>query len=159
MYVYHASAHKDLKTIIPKRTMSKDKYIGDFVFATTDKKLAAMYLATRGVATLMNHTQDKPYIVICGDQEGYLQSDKGGAIYTLLSESFEPTPQRELVESELMSSIRVKPVKVELFQTSLEAMHKHGVAIYFVSKNTFDEMVATKNKDVAVSALEPFLVA
>lgn len=157
MNVYHASPDVNLKTIIPKRTMSKDKYIGDFVFATTDKKLAAMYLATRGIATLMHHVSDTPFIVMSSSSDEYLQSDAGGAIYTLPGATFEPTPQHELSESEMVSKVMVEPLDKEVYKTSIEAMKHHGVAIYFVDQPTFKCIVATKNQQEAVSTLQPFL--
>lgn len=50
-FLYHASAQKNLKVLKPQRTLFHDEYIGDFVFATSDRRMAAMYLATKGVPT------------------------------------------------------------------------------------------------------------
>lgn len=156
MNVYHASPDSSLKAIAPKRTMSKDVYIGDFVFATTDKKLAAMYLATRGVATLMHHASDTPFIVMSSSSGEYLQSDAGGAIYTLPGATFEPTPQHELSESEMVSRVMIEPLHKEVYKTSIEAMKRHGITIYFVDQPTFERIVAAKNQQEAVSTLQPF---
>lgn len=52
--LYHASSDTNLTIIVPKRTISKDIYIGDFVFATQDKRLVAMYLVAKGNATIMD---------------------------------------------------------------------------------------------------------
>jgi hypothetical protein len=87
----------------PKRTLSKDKYIGDFVFATQNKVLAIMYLTTRGFATLMNSNSRNPNIVICADKDDYLKRDSGGAIYELPSALFIESPQKELSDYELVS--------------------------------------------------------
>ena len=156
MNVYHASPDSNLKAIVPKRTMSKDVYIGDFVFATTNKKLAAMYLAIRGVSTLMHHASDTPFIVMSSSPDEYLRSDPGGAIYTLPGATFEPTPQLELSESEMVSRVRVEPLDKEVFKTSIEAIKRHGVAIYFVNQPTFERIVSTKNQQEVVSTLQPF---
>lgn len=62
--LYHSSTEKDLRVISPQRTLSKDKYIGDFVFATADPAYSAMYLVPKGLKTLMHSSTDDRWIVI-----------------------------------------------------------------------------------------------
>ncbi len=67
MELYHASPIKNLKLIKPQKTISHNKYIGDFVFATKYKKLALMYMLPKGFPILMNAQSKNPYVVICAD--------------------------------------------------------------------------------------------
>ncbi len=145
--LYNASLHKDLELIEPQRTLSrptytgKDKYIGDYVFATKDKRLAAMYLATKGLATLLETEAEFSYIVICSDQAGYIANDKGGAIYELPTDKFSETPQEGLTEYELVSADPIKPLGKIVYEKSLDAMLEHGITVYFVNQKTFDGLM------------------
>lgn len=139
--LYHASQNKNLTAAEPKRTLSKDIYIGDFVFATTDKFLATMYLATKGYATLLGSQDEQPNIVICADANDYLTHDQGGAIYELPSDSFTESPQKELSDYELVSLIPVKPLNKTVYDKSLDAMQDSGIVVRFVDKQTFDNLI------------------
>ena len=76
MKLYHASPIKNLKLIKPQKTISHDKYIGDFVFATKYKKLALMYMLPKGFPILMNVKSKNPYVVICADAKKSLKGIK-----------------------------------------------------------------------------------
>lgn len=154
--LYHASPDKNLEIIEPKKTLSKDVYIGDYVFATSDKKLAVMYLATRGNYTYMEPRGNEPFIVICAKPKEYLVHDEGGAIYILSSDTFEKTPQIELKDFEMVSSVSVKPTKKETYNNSIEAMRRNGITIYFVSQPKFDELIKAKDKNNALALVKPF---
>lgn len=154
--LYHASPVRDLKLIQPKRTLSRDVYIGDYVFATADKRLAAMYLATRGNATLMNVATAVPTIVICNNLKDYLAHDQGGAIYKVPAATFEETPQEGLQTSELVSKVAVKPLDKTIYKYSIDAMRDMGIAIYFVSKEVFDSLAQTKDEAKILESLQPF---
>jgi hypothetical protein len=154
--LYHASPIKNLRIIKPKKTLSRDIYIGDYVFATSDIRLAAMYLATKGNATLMNVKADIPTIVICSEQKDYLASDKGGAIYTVPATTFKKTPQEGLEDSELISSVAVKPLSKKVYERSIDALKEMGIVIYFVNNSTFNKLVRTKDEAKIISSLQPF---
>lgn len=147
MYVlYHASQSKDLLLIEPKRTLSKDKFIGNFVFATTDKILAIMYLTAKGYATLMGLHEEQPNIVICANSEDYLKHDKGGAIYELPSESFIESPQKELSDCELVSKVSVKPLRKLVYDKSIDTIMDAGIHVRFVDKQTFDSLIGNPDQ-------------
>jgi hypothetical protein len=154
--LYHASTNKDLGVINPKRTLSKDKYIGDFVFATADKVLAIMYLATRGYATLMNSKDTQPNIVVCADQSRYQADDKGGAIYELPEESFIDTPQKELNGYEFVSVKPVKPLSKSVYEKSLYAMNEAGIIIRFVDEQTFSSLIGNPKQAELINNLPIF---
>jgi hypothetical protein len=154
--VYHTSPEKDLKLIEPKPTISKDKYLGDYVFATSNKLLAVMYLATRGYATLMNPDKDNPNIVICADKNDYLKNDRGGAIYKLPGETFIETPQHGLSDYEKVSTHSVKPIEKTIYRTSIEAMLDAKIKIYFTDSVTFNSLIGAKDQAKRISKLTPF---
>lgn len=151
--LYHASTNKNLELIKPKPTLSKDKFIGDFVFATKDKILATMYLATKGYATLLGPRDTPPNIVICADEKEYLKNDKGGAIYELPSDSFKDSPQKGLTDFELVSKSAVTPLSKVVYESSLEAMKKLGIEIRFVDQRTFDSLVNSPNQKELIRKL------
>jgi hypothetical protein len=131
--LYHASENNELELIKPRRTLSKDAYIGDYVFATPDKRIAAMYLAPRAGGTILINTfNGEPYAVINNNAENFIKVDHGGAIYTVSSEAFTETPQAELVGTELIATKPVKPLSKEIFTTSIKAMQQMQVHIFFV---------------------------
>lgn len=127
------------------------------MFAISDIRLAAMYLATKGTAILMDVKTDKPRIVICSSPENYLPNDKGGAIYTVPANTFKQSPQEGLEDSEMVSGVSVKPISKKVYTTSLDAMKKMGITIYFVDENKFNKIVLAKNEDTIISGLKPFL--
>ena len=159
MSLYHASTDTTLDVIEPRRTLSKDEYIGDYVFATASESLAAMYLATRGNATLMQPEGAKPYIVICNNPDDYIKNDKGGAIYKVPATSFKPTPQEGLEMYELVSETSVKPVDKTLYNSSIIAMRKKDVSIYFVDQQLFNQLLASKNEEKILSSIQPYFFA
>lgn len=155
-YLYHASPKKNLTEIRPKKTLSRDVYIGDFVFATSDVRLAAMYLATKGNAILLNVKTKIPTIVICNDPTDYLQNDKGGAIYKVPAKTFKKSPQEGLEDSEMVSSVAVAPLEKRVYTSSLDAMKKMGITVYFVNKEVFNIIVEAKDENKIISNLKPY---
>lgn len=151
--LYHASTNKGLELITPMHTLSKDKYIGDFVFATADKTLATMYLATRGYATLMGSHDEQPNIVICGNQTEYEANDVGGAIYELPSELFSESPQKELSEYEMVSREPVKPLNKVIYEKSIQAMQDVGIIVHFVDKQTFNSLIGNPKQAELTNSL------
>lgn len=154
--LYHASPQTDLTEIAPQPTLSRDVYIGDFVFATADKKLAIMYLAPKGFPVLLNSQAKVPRIIACTDPSHYKSKDKGGAIYELPDNSFQPSPQAGLEDYEFVSSVGVVPQAKSVYRTSLSAMKDAGIAVYFVDRKVFDSMLHEKNEAAVVAQLSPY---
>lgn len=154
--LYHASPLKNLTLIHSKRTISRDVYIGDFVFATSDKRLSAMYLATKGIEILLDVDSDAPTIVICDKPDNYLKHDKGGAIYVLPSDTFIKSPQLGLEKYELVSKTAVEPRGKVVYKYSLDAMKEVGVVIYFVGQKMFDNLVQAKNEKSFLKKPSPY---
>lgn len=157
--LYHASPNKQLTVIKPRKTMSRNAHIGDFVFATSDVRLAAMYHATKGNAILMNVKTKKPTVVICNNPEDYLSKDKGGAIYTVPVSTFRKSPQEGLEDSEMVSDVGVTPTNKQAYKSSLAAMKEMRITIYFVNEKLFNKLVEAKDESKILSKLEPYLLA
>jgi hypothetical protein len=144
MVLYHASQQKDLAIIQPKRTLSRDKYIGDFIFATPHKTLALMYLVPKGFATLMNYDKNPPSIVICAAKDELARRDTGGAIYELSPENFKQSPQVELRQDEMASRQPEKPKSSEVYGSALDALSSHGITIEFTDQAGFEKLLRKK---------------
>jgi len=137
--LYHASPEKNLELIEPRPTLSNDKYIGDYVFATANRLLAVMYLATKGVATLMD--VENSWIAICCNEGEYIANDKGGAIYTLPMNSFIETPQTSLNDYEFVSTRAVRPTSKIEYTSTLQAMIDGDITVFFVDEPTFNDLL------------------
>lgn len=153
MKLYHGSPKNDLKQLTPQKTLSLDKYIGDFVFATKNKVLAIMYLANKGVATLMNAESESPYIVICAEANEYIKNDIGGALYKVSSKTFKKTPQAGLENYEVVSEEAVETETESVYSTSLEAFKNNKIAVYFVDQKTLDELIGNPKQDEMIIEL------
>lgn len=145
-FLYHGSSKSGLKVIHPKKTLSKDKYIGDFLFASHNKILAIMYTTVKGYYSLMSTNTSPLYIVICADKNEYIQKDREVSIYKFLSDSFENTPQSELKDYEFVSHNPVSAVSSETYSNALTAFRENGIDVYFVDKHTFDLIVDAGDK-------------
>lgn len=156
MKLYHASPIKNLKIIEPKRTISNDKYIGDFVFATRHKILALMYMLPKGFPLLMNTKFSKPYVVLCGNLRDILKKDEGGALYELSAESFHRTPQTALSNYEMVSRVSISPLSETDYESVTRALDNEGVAIYIVDRNTFDKLILNPKQDSIVQTLDRY---
>ena len=157
MKLYHASPIKNLKLIKPQRTISHNKYIGDFVFATKYRKLALMYMLPKGFPILMNVKSKNPYIVICANVEKILQSDKGGALYILPDNLFHQTPQKGLNEYEMVSKDSIIPLGEEDYDYLIKELIRENVSIYFVDNDMFNKLILNPKQDTMVQSLDKYL--
>jgi hypothetical protein len=157
-FVYHASTKTNLRVIKPKRVLyDKDgNPIGKYVFATHNIKYASMYLVKLGYFTLMNPSGHKPYIIIQSNSKKFISEDKGGAIYTLPDTFFSKTSQYGLEETERLSKKNVIPVEENTYKSSIEAMTRMGITIFFVDRKTFKILLDTKIDKKILHKLKPY---
>ena len=139
--LYHASQNKDLSVLEPQRTISKDKYIGDYIFATEDKILALMYLVPKGYGIIMHSGESPSRIQICADEAEIRAKDKGGAIYHLDASDFQESPQAELSGYERVSKQPLRPIFKDVYKSSFDALEKFGVIIEFIDQVTFEHLI------------------
>lgn len=156
MALYHASRKKKIPIIKPQRTLSNNKYIGDFVFATTNRKLAVMYLTPKGFPTLMNPSEKNANIVICAQEKEFIEYDQGGAIYELPVESFNPSPQKGLSEYEMVSQQPVRPLNEVDFNSAITALISAGVTIRFTDEATFKTLIRHPRQEEMIKNLNRY---
>ena len=153
MLLYHSSTITSLALLKPQKTLSNDRYIGDFIFATANKTLALMYLTPKGIATLMNPDGSHPDIVICSTIEEFLKKDKGGAVYKLPDQGFSETPQKSLSNYEMVSRNVVKPINKTIYESTLKALTQAKIEIRFTDKNTFASLIHNPAQDKLIQEL------
>lgn len=156
MALYHASPQKGLSVLVPQRTFSHDRYIGDFVFATANRVMALMYLVPRGTATLMNPDGKQPDIAICAEPGQFLQQDKGGAIYELAPDGFRTTPQPGLSRYELVSPKAVEPTSITVYASTLRALLDAGVTVRFIDESTFKLLIGNPKQAEVLHGLPAY---
>lgn len=139
-FLYHASANQNLKVLEPQRTISKDKYIGNYVFATADKVLALMYLVPKGYGTIMYSKENPPRILIRADEKEIRSKDNGGAIYTVDPSDFYESPQKELSDYERVSDKPVIPVSKEVYASAFDTWEEMRITVEFIDQQTFDRL-------------------
>jgi len=136
--VYHGSANKEISRFEPRAKKVRDREEGPVVFATSDKRMASVFIVgmddSWGNSGMHNGI---PYVVI-SDRDRFTKLDQGGAIYHLPGDTFSADPSKGLGEIELTSPESVEPVHREDHTSALEAMLEHGVQVYFVDKQTYE---------------------
>jgi len=140
-YLYHASPNRDIEVFEPREGAHRGLDEGPVVFATPNKIYVSMFLVkTDDSWAQFGFFSDVPYF-ICADRKRYMESDKGGAIYTLPSDSFASDPVHAgMVREEYTSKVAVRPVDKVEYNSGLQAMIDNNVNIYFVDKDTFTKM-------------------
>lgn len=140
--LFHASPLVDIEEFEPRNEYPR--YTGEtkLVFATPRRELAAMFLVPRDIETEISIYDDRYVVFINSDKESFLKYDKGGAIYTLLVDSFETDSVHGMGEIEWYSKTPVKPIDKVIYKTSIEAMNKFNVDRFFVDSDTFEKIRA-----------------
>ena len=138
--LYHASKNADIKTFEPRIGKRRDENEGAQVFATPSKAMATIFLVETDDSWTQSGAMDGvPYIII-SDRERFTQLDTGGTIYSLPSDTFETDLEKGLRELEYTSNEAVEPTDAEHFPSALSAMLENGVKVYFVDKETFENI-------------------
>lgn len=141
-YLYHGSSNKDLTVLEPMRKSWRDEKEGPRVFATQHKGLATTFIP--GKANKISVVDKQPFILI-RNKKSFLKKDKGGAVYKVKDDSFKNTKsgnkyrddfpnKNTFLEYEWASRKKVKPVKKEVYDSSLDAMIDNKVIVYFIDK-------------------------
>jgi|SRR3989338_2422448 len=140
--MYHASHNHNITEFVPRQERVRDPEEGPVIFATPDKALASAFLIEghNDDWTNIGFYNDIPVAIICSSREEFIEKDKGGILYSLPSDTFDFDAHRGMGEREWSSHVSVKPVdKIECLST-LDTMIENGVQIYFVDKQTFENI-------------------
>lgn len=144
-YLYHASQNRNIEIFEPRAISVRDPNEGHVVFATPDIDLASVFLVPTNDSWCNSGLFGEIPYFVCSDEKRFKESDKGGAIYTLPSDTFENDPDRGLRSREWTSKIPVKPVKKEIYESGLKQMIDSKIQVYFVSKDKFEEIKTSKD--------------
>ncbi len=137
--LYHGSSNREIKRFEPRSEKVRDPKEGPKVFATSDRRMASVFMVGADDSWANSGTHNGvPYLVI-SDRERFEKLDKGGAIYHLPSDTFESDPYKGLGSIEWTSSEPVEPFHKEEHRSALEAMLEHGVQVYFVDPDTYEQ--------------------
>lgn len=134
--LYHSSPNTEIGEFEPRSDKVRDPNEGPRIFATPDKALASAFIVpTDGSWVNIGRFNEVPYIII-SDEQRFKDSDKGGAIYHLPSNTFETDLNKGMKSSEWTSRVPVKPIDKDIYKSGLEAMLSLGVQVYFVDTDT-----------------------
>jgi hypothetical protein len=138
--LFHAYTSRNLEILKPKAESVRDSDEGPVVFATPDKALASIFLVPTDDTWTRSGLFGDIHYFICSDREKFEIFDKGGAIYSLPTETFENDLNKGLGKKEWTSKKQVVPIEKEIYQSGLEAMLEMGVQVFFVGKETFEKV-------------------
>lgn len=148
--LYHASSNRSIEKLAPRSEKIRDESEGPRVFATPDKRIASIFMASTDDSwTNSGAFNGIPYIVI-SDRERFEKLDNGGAIYHLPNTTFESDPMKGLGELEWTSRENVEPTDKEEHESALKAMIDHGVQVYFVDAKTFADINASDDHGLSI---------
>lgn len=147
-HLYHGSSNREITRFEPRALKVRDASEGPAVFATSDKRMATVFMI--GVDDSWGNSgmhNGVPYMII-SDRKRFEDLDQGGAIYHLPGETFDSDPSKGLGEVEWTSPEVVKPAHREDHKSALEAMLNHGVQVYFVDRETYEAYRAAPDQSL-----------
>jgi len=138
-FLYHGSPNKNIAIFEPRAESIRDPKEGPVIFGAPDKVYASMFLVPSDDDWTSKGQFSGQYYQAIADEKRYRELDKGGAIYTFSSESFETDLTKSMKQREWISRKPVKPIKKEVYESGLEAMKQLGVKVVFVTSDVFSE--------------------
>lgn len=154
--LFHASPDTKIEVFEPRAESVRDLQEGKLVFATADKRVAAMFLVPSTDDWAQKSKFNNDPVAVISDRQRFEQLDKGGAIYSLPPESFKSDPVKGMGESEWVSKEPVRPLGKEVYKSGLQAMLGLGVAVYFVDTETYQKIRSAEDHGFEIlSSLKP----
>jgi hypothetical protein len=146
-FLYHASPDKNIKKLEPRKLSDRNIDEGPKVFATPDKSFVSCFIArtddTWTQIGVYNTGEKKIYTHCISDEKRFRELDKGGAIYTVSSESFDLDITQGFREWTSYKPVDV--MKKEEYETGLDAMIENEVRVYFCNKEQLEEIRKNTN--------------
>lgn len=154
--LYHGSIDRNIQEFKPEMGKYLQRVEEPGIFATPSKEVALAFARPKVCpAAVGSYNGGKTWHIVISDKEKFLESDHGGAIYYLPPETFVLNPESKLAGgNEYISRKEVRPIKKEEYESSLEAMIKAGIEVYFVDRDTFDKFKKAKNGRLILEQLE-----
>lgn len=139
LFLYHGSQNKNIRLFEPRAESIRDPTEGNVVFATPHIEYASMFIVSTSDSWTSQGRFNELWYIAISDKNRFLESDNGGAIYSLPSETFETDFSKGMKSSEWISKTPVKPVSKTEYAKGLEAMLAHNINIFFVDDAMFTE--------------------
>lgn len=153
-YLYHGSPNKNIEEFEPRISGGTGESHGPLVYATPDIAIASAFMADVGRSWSAGFINNIPYVVIPINRDVFLENDKGGSLYTLPSESFDFDVHRGLGRREWASKEKVRPVEKKDHESAIDTMIEHGVQVYFVGEDFFQQLKISEDKGGILNKIE-----
>ncbi|MFC1751662.1 hypothetical protein ACFLY5_00765 [Patescibacteria group bacterium] len=146
--MYHGTHKKEegITELEPRGGRHRGRDEGKVLFATPDRVMASMFLAKghNDNRTKIGKYNGTPVMVINEDRNEFIETDKGGTIHELPSDTFSCDKGTGLGELEWTSTKKVQPTGKTEYDSSLDAMIENGVQVFFVDAKTFEDIKSDK---------------
>lgn len=143
--LYHGSPNSTIEVLEPFQINMRDNNEGAVIFASPSIKVASCFLVSwddswvnMNISSEDNNEADFTVTMIISSHAEFTKRDKGGAIYLVPVKDFIFDENKGLRLHEWTNKNEVTPYGKILFPSSLEAMKKTGVKVYFVSSEQFE---------------------
>lgn len=138
--LYHGSWNKEIEEFEPRIAQQDPE---PRVYASHDVLTALLFMPKyngyMSVGDFGTETERRHYIIFTESKEKVLNQDGGGAVYSLPSETFEKNPLVNGGEWEWYSTVPVKPVDKQVFNSWIHEFKKRGISIFFFEEPKFHE--------------------
>ncbi len=144
-FLYHASSNKNIAEFEPRAESVRHPEEGPRVFAAESAAAVSVFLVPSDdswsqKSSWSNGKGERTIVSIYSDRARFTQSDKGGSIYELPSDTFDIDSKFSGSSKEWTSAQPVKPTKKTDYDSGLDAMLDFGVQVYFVTPEQLTEM-------------------
>jgi len=138
--LYHGSTSRDIDIFLPSRNSFRDPQEGPVVFATQRKDLALCFCMPFDDSWMsVGIAADNVCEILIADRKKFKKLDKGGAVYTLPSDTFYCDPNKGMGRFEWVSRDPVKPITKSIYENIFEALIEFGVRVYFIDLSILRE--------------------
>ena len=148
--LYHGSPACALQIIEPRQKNIRHSNEGPVVFANEQFEFALMFMSPRADDSWtfkFGHqiNTDITWYYIISDEQRFTENDTGGSVYEVQSDTFYQETDFGM-RTEWVSKESVGIVKEYHFESTLRALLEHGVNVYFVNRELFQEIKNTPGR-------------
>lgn len=144
--LYHGTAIRNLKQLVPQNKSIRDPEEGPVVFATTRKDLAVCFCLPTDDSWVKIGVGNNKCEIVISDERRFRQLDQGGIVYELPSTTFTCDINKGMKELEWTSKEPVVVHGQTKYKSVLDGLIQEGVTVYFVSQDFFEQYVKNKEK-------------